>query len=107
VNFVNRKFQPPRAVEPAIEQIWRVGAAALGELIGPNPDQSKPRNAIGFGGEQARSGLEKRVGQLGWIDDAARARSQAKNGGLELQRDRARRQRGLLQARRYALTKRP
>ena len=37
MNFVNRKFQPPRAVEPAIEQIWRVGAAALGELIGPNP----------------------------------------------------------------------
>jgi len=76
-------------------------------VIGANPDQSKPRNAIGFGGEQSGSGLEERIGQLGRIDDAARARSQAKIGGLELHRDRTRRQRGLLEARRYALAERP
>ena len=50
---VDGVFDPPRVAELAVEQARRVGGAAVEQVIGTDPDQTEPGEAVGLGGEQA------------------------------------------------------
>ena len=68
-------------------RVGRSAATAVDEPVGADPDQAKPGDAVGLAGQQRRGGAKEGLGQLGRVGEAARARAQAKIGGLELQRD--------------------
>jgi hypothetical protein len=87
-DLVHRFFEPLWPPDLAVEQGRRISHAAIVEMVGANPDQSKPGYAVGFASEQAACGMKQCIGQLGRIGYATRAGAQAEIGGFELQSNR-------------------